>query len=319
MTGDEKPESRLSPYEDFSREEWAQLRQSTPMPLREAELRDLRGLGDVLSTDEVEQVYLPLRRLISLYLSATADVRQVTTAFLGREPVRVPYVIGIAGSVGVGKSTVARLLRALLARLPHRPTVDLITTDGFLLPNAELQRRGLMKRKGFPESYDLEALVRFLTRVRSGERWVSAPVYSHLTYDLVPGAVQTVDLPDILIVEGLNVLQHGARRRASAPTVLVSDFLDFTIYLDADQESIRRWYIERFLALVDTAFREPQSYFHRYATLSLAEATETAGRIWDEINQPNLEQNILPTRGRARLILQKDDGHLVHRIRLRRV
>jgi len=313
------PRSRVPIYDDFARREWARLRQSTPMTLLETELRELRGLGDVLSIDEVESIYLPLRRLIGLNVTASADVRQVTDAFLGRGPVRVPYIIGIAGSVGVGKSTTARLLRALLGRLPHRPVVELVTTDGFLMSNDKLQRRGLMKRKGFPESYDTAALVQFLVRVRSGERAVPVPTYSHLTYDLVPGADRILEAPDILILEGLNVLQHGSGRGATAPRVLVSDFLDFTIYLDADQNDIQRWYIERFLALVDTAFKEPESYFHRYATLDRDEAVATAAQIWNEINLPNLQQNILPTRDRARLVLRKDPHHLVQMVRLRRI
>lgn len=306
-----------SAYYEFSRQEWSRLRQSMPMTVHSEELGSLRGLGDVLSADEVEAVFLPLARLISLYVTASADMQQVAGAFLGRGLSPVPFVVGIAGSVGVGKSTSARVLRTLLSRLPAHPAVDLLTTDGFLYPNAELRRRGLMKRKGFPESYDLPALIAFLRAVRAGEPEAAAPVYSHLTYDIVPGAHQLVRQPDVLIVEGLNVLQHtpAARRR---PTVLVSDFLDFTIYVDADPADIRQWYIDRFLELRNGAFRDPASYFHKYAELSQEEAISTAEQLWEEINLPNLVSNIAPTRGRAKVILEKAADHHVRGVRLRR-
>lgn len=305
-------------YYEFSRHDWAELRQSMPMTLRREELGGLRGLGDVLSAGEVEEVFLPLARLISLYVRASADVQQVAASFLGRELTPIPFVIGIAGSVAVGKSTVSRVLRALLSRLPHRPVVDLVTTDGFLFPNAELERRDLMKRKGFPQSYDLRGLIGFLAAVRGGRPEVAVPVYSHLTYDLVPGACQVVREPNILIIEGLNVLQQAAAPAGRAPMVRVSDFLDFTIYLDADPAHIRQWYIDRFLALCDGAFQDPAAYFHKYSALSRGEAIGTAGRIWDEINGPNLRYNISPTRSRARVILGKAEDHHVRHVRLRR-
>lgn len=309
---------RPSIYYEFPRQDWARLRQSMPMTLRREELGALRGLGDVLSTGEVEEVFLPLARLISLYVRAAADVQQVAASFLGRQLTPVPFVIGIAGSVAVGKSTVSRVLQALLSRLSWRPAVDLVTTDGFLFPNVVLESRDLMNRKGFPESYDRRTLVRFLAAARSGQPEVAVPVYSHLTYDIVPGARQVVRRPDILIVEGLNVLQSASAAGGRIPTVLVSDFLDFTIYLDANPAHIRQWYIDRFLALCDGAFRDPASYFHKYSALSRDEAIGTAGQIWDDINGPNLRHNILPTRRRARIILEKAEDHSVRRIWLRR-
>jgi type I pantothenate kinase len=307
-----------SAYRGFTRAQWARLRQSMPMTLREQEVRELQGLGDVVSSDDIEQVYLPLCRLITLYVASSVGVREVTSSFLGWQFTPAPFVIGIAGSVGVGKSTVARLLRALLSRLPDNPQVDLVTTDGFLFPNAELERRGLMNRKGFPESYDLPALVAFLAAARTGTPEVEAPVYSHLAYDVVPGQVQVLKSPGILIIEGLNVLQNSYMVGGRPPRILVSDFLDFTIYVDAAQEDVRQWYIDRFMTLRRTAFRDPASYFHQYGSLPRDEAVRTAARIWDEINRPNLEQNILPTRGRARVILQKGRDHRIRGVRLRK-
>lgn len=315
MTDASRPD-RAPFYLDFSREEWAALRGARPMPLKEDELPQLEGLGDVLSLEEIEKIYLPLCRLLSLHIAASGGMKQVTGDFLGRSLSDVPYIIGIAGSVGVGKSTLARVLRALLAELPQRPVVDLVTTDGFLYSNAELERRGLMKRKGFPESYDRRRLVDFLAAVRGCWPDLQVPVYSHLVYDLVPDQVQVVSRPEILIVEGLNLLQNTARDGASER--LVSDFLDFTIYVDAREQHIRRWYTDRFLMLRRTAFTDPASYFHRYSQLTDDEATTTAGQIWDEINCPNLMKNILPTRGRARLVLEKGMDHLVRRVRLRK-
>lgn len=308
---------RFPLYHDFSRAQWAALRGSVPMTVLAHELAHLEGLGDVLSLDEVEEIYLPLCRLAGLHAAASRGVQQITGDFLGRPFTGVPYVIGIAGSVAVGKSTIARLLQTLLAELPGRPAVELVTTDGFLYPNAELERRGLMQRKGFPESYDRRRLVSFLAAVRSGEADLQVPVYSHLTYDVQPGRAQVVSLPEILIVEGLNLLQNTARDGVS--DILVSDFLDFSIYVDADQRHIRQWYVDRFLALRLTAFRDPASFFHRYSRLTDDEAASTAGQIWDEINYPNLVQNILPTRSRARLVLEKGADHLVRGVRLRRI
>jgi type I pantothenate kinase len=301
-----------SPYLRFSRTEWAHLRASTPLPLAEADLAALRGINEDISLDEVADIYLPLSRLLNLYVSAIQSLHKATDTFLGSLPAKVPFVIGIAGSVAVGKSTMARVLQTLLARWPHHPSVDLITTDGFLYPTAILEKRGLMNRKGFPESYDQRRLVRFLTEIKSGKSEVSAPVYSHLSYDVIPGAVQTVRQPDILIVEGLNVLQSGRAQN-------VSDFFDFSIYIDADEATIESWYVARFLRLCETVFRNPDSWFNRYSTLTADEAAEKARSIWGEINGPNLRENILPTRERARLILRKGAGHSVEEVRLRKL
>jgi type I pantothenate kinase len=304
--------AHLTPYVELSREQWRPLRNATPLRLTQDELARLRGLGDVVSLDEVADVYLPLSRLLNLQVAASQRLHQATSTFLGEPAERVPFVIGIAGSVAVGKSTIARLLRTLLAQWPDHPRVDLVTTDGFLLPNAELTRRGLMTRKGFPESYDRRALVRFVTEVKSGRAEVQAPVYSHLSYDIVPGRARVVRQPDILLIEGLNVLQP-------APRLAVSDLFDFSIYVDAHADDIRRWYVERFLALRQTAFADPDSFFHRFAALTDDEAVRTATGIWAEINEPNLEQNIRPTRPRATLVLQKGPDHSVERIRLRKL
>lgn len=303
---------------DFSRAEWAALRKSTPMTLTAEELTDLQGLNEALSVEEIEEVYLPLSRLLNLYVVATQGLHHVANDFLGRDPVKAPYVIGIAGSVAVGKSTTARVLRELLSRWENHLRVALVTTDGFLHPNAVLRERNLMDRKGFPESYDVRRLIRFLDEVTSGHRDVEVPKYSHLVYDVLPD-VEKISTPDILIVEGLNVLQSWTGRTDDAPSRFVADFLDFTIYLDADHDLIRQWYVDRFLALRRTAFRDPASYFHRYSRLSPREARETAAGIWDRINGPNLAQNIAPTRSRAHLVLQKGPDHRVDRVRLRRL
>jgi len=308
-----------SPYVTFTRQEWARLRASTPLTLTDADLVTLRGLNESVSLDEVADVYLPLSRLLNLYVAAAQGLHQVTDTFLGKPATPVPYIVGVAGSVAVGKSTFARILQALLARWPHHPKVDLVTTDGFLYPNRVLEERGLMNRKGFPESYDLRRLTRFMAELKSGAEKVRAPVYSHLVYDIVPGAETIVQQPDIVLVEGLNVLQtpDGARRRSIR--TFVSDFFDFSIYLDADEDDVEEWYVARFLTLRDTAFRDPRSYFRRYADLSTEEAVATARRIWADINGINLRENIRPTRDRARLVLRKARDHAIRQVSLRKI
>ncbi|MFN7982673.1 MAG: type I pantothenate kinase [Vicinamibacterales bacterium] len=305
----------LSRYLTFDRASWSKLRDATPLTLSDEDLRRLRGLNAV-STLEVEQIYLPLSRLLSLYVRAT-QLHRASQLFLGAATAKVPFIIGLAGSVAVGKSTTARILQALLSRWPGHPRVDLVTTDGFLHPNAVLNARGIMNRKGFPDSYDRARLVRFLADVKAGAPEAHAPVYSHQRYDIVPDAVLTVRQPDIAIVEGLNVLQAPEERAES--TVFASDFFDFTIYVDADEVDIERWYVERFLRLRDTVFQDPQSYFHRYASLNEEEARQTAARIWETINGVNLRENIAPTRARAHLILRKGPTHAVQQVLLRRL
>ena len=309
----------LSPHRVFTRAEWAALRADTPLTLTEAEGAKLKGLNDPILLDEVVEIYLPVSRLLSLYVAATQGLYDATRTFLGTRDGVTPFIIGLAGSVAVGKSTTARILKALLGRWPNTPKVDLMATDGFLLPNAVLKREGLMERKGFPESYDLPALLTVLTAIKAGERHVPAPGYSHLAYDIVPGETVTVDRPDILIVEGLNVLQTSRLPRDGRGAPFVSDFFDFSIYIDADEAVIRRWYIERFLNLRETAFRDPASYFHRYASITDAEATAIADGLWSRINLLNLRENILPTRPRARLILRKGEDHAVEEVALRRL
>ena len=316
---EQRTEDGLSPYRVFSRAEWAELRQDTPMTLTPDEVTRVRSLHDRLDMEEVEDIYLPLSRLLSLYVAATQALFRAQQGFLGTEDSKLPYIIGVAGSVAVGKSTTARVLQALLARWTNVPKVDLLTTDGFLYPNAVLEREGLMERKGFPESYDLPALLRFLTDIKAGRRPVRAPVYSHLVYDVIPNRWVEIDRPDILIVEGLNVLQTGTLPRDGKAIPYVSDFFDFSIYLDADETVLRNWYVDRFLVLRGTAFRDPKSYFHRYATLSDEEAVGTATSIWTRINLLNLHENILPTRQRADLILTKGESHLVEQVALRRL
>lgn len=305
-----------SPWVVLERDDWAALAPAMPMTLTEEDLEQLRGINEHISLTEVADVYLPLSRLLHLYVAATQDLHRVTHTFLGSLAAKVPFVIGVAGSVAVGKSTTSRLLQALLRRWPDHPEVALVTTDGFLYPNAELERRGLLERKGFPESYDTAALVRFVGQVKSGAPQVEAPVYSHLHYDVLPEQRVVVRQPDILIVEGLNVLQTGSD---GARPVFVSDFFDFSIYVDADEAHIERWYVERFRRLRDTAFRDPRSYFSRYATLSDGQADRTAAAIWAEINGRNLVENILPTRTRADLILGKGPDHAVQRVWLRKL
>jgi len=308
----------LSPYLSFSHEEWGGLRAATPLTLTEPELARLRGLNDKVSLEEVAEIFLPLSRLLNLYVVATQGLHAATATFLGTLTAKVPFVIGIGGSVAVGKSTTARLLQALLARWPNHPQVDLVTTDGFLYPNRVLEERGLMNRKGFPESYDQRALLRFMAAVKAGEPEVRAPVYSHVSYDIVADQELVVRRPDIVIVEGLNVLQTGDGHPDRTRT-FVSDYFDFGIYVDAEEADIEQWFQDRFLALRDTVFRDPGSYFHKFAALSHAEAIAMAGTVWREINGRNLRENILPTRERATLILEKGSDHRVRRVRLRKL
>lgn len=283
------------------------------------DVRRLRGAGERIDLAEVEEVYLPLSRLLNFYVGATAGLHRVTSDFLGERPEKTPFIIGVAGSVAVGKSTTARILRELLARWEGTPRVELITTDGFLFPNAELQRRGILNRKGFPESYDRRSLVRFVAEVKSGKQEVSAPVYSHLTYDIVEGERVVVRQPDVLIVEGLNVLQPSQAIAGRRNTLNVSDYFDFSVYVDARESDIRRWYVDRFLGLRQTAFADPDSYFHRYASLTDEQAVDRANQIWEEINLPNLVENVAPTRSRATLVLSKGGDHGVSRVSLRKL
>jgi len=310
---------RFSPYRVFTRDEWAKLRADTPMTLVPRELDQLSGLIEDLSMVEVEQIYLPLSRLLNLHVAAAQELHAVTNRFLGRKDHRVPYILGIAGSVAVGKSTTARVLRALLARWPDHPRVDLITTDGFLHPNEELNRRGIMHRKGFPESFDTARLLNFLHEVKSGKERVEAPVYSHFHYDILPGQALVIDRPDILIVEGLNVLQPARMPKDGEAIPFVSDFFNFSIYIDANAKVIEEWYVTRFMRLRQTAFRDPGAYFHRYAQLTPDEARAQALEIWRTINEKNLAENILPTRQRARLILRKSANHRIEDVALRRI
>ena len=313
------PDQQYNPYRVFTREQWAGLRNDTPMTLEPGEFSRLRSMHDRLDLKEVEDIYLPLSRLLSIYVDAMQRLYYAQRQFLGIRDRKMPYIIGVAGSVAVGKSTTARVLQALLARWPNVPKVDLVTTDGFLLPNAILEREGLMERKGFPESYDLPALLRFLTDIKAGRRPARAPIYSHLVYDVIPNQWIEIDRPDILIVEGLNVLQTGAPPKDGKAIPYVSDFFDFSVYLDADEDVLLTWYVDRFLTLRGTAFRDPKSYFHRFATLSDQEAVATATSIWNRINLVNLHENIQPTRQRAHLILKKGESHLVEEVALRRL
>ncbi|MEM8853457.1 MAG: type I pantothenate kinase [Pseudomonadota bacterium] len=309
----------LGPFLIFSEADWARLRDGQPMTLTPHEIVALQGFNDRVEPDQVETIYLPLSRLLSLYVEATQGLHNATHNFLGRNDKKVPFIIGIAGSVAVGKTTTARVLQALLARWPSSPKVDLVTTDGFLLPNERLAADGLMERKGFPESYDVAALLSCLSAIKAGERHVKAPVYSHLVYDVIPGETITIDQPDILIVEGLNVLQTSrlSSHRRNAP--FVSDFFDFSIYIDAEEEALERWYLTRFNRLKETRFRDPRSYFHKYVGLSDEETDEIARGLWRRINLKNLRENVGPTKLRADLILRKAADHRIDQVALRRI
>jgi type I pantothenate kinase len=308
-----------SPYRHFTRSEWAALRADTPLTLTVDDLLKLQSLNDPISLEEVAAIYLPLSRLLALYVAATQGLFKATQRFLDAEDGKMPYIIGLAGSVAVGKSTTARVLKALLSRWPNTPKVELITTDGFLRPNAALQADGLMDKKGFPESYDGTALIRFLSDIKSGRHNVRAPIYSHLTYDVVFNEWATIDRPDILIVEGLNVLLPNRLSKDRREIPFVSDFFDFSIYLDADEQLLESWYVDRFMRLRETAFRDPRSYFRKYADLTDEQAIATALSIWTRINLQNLRDNILPTRPRASLVLTKGASHRIEAVALRKL
>ncbi len=310
--------SLATPYLQFDRTQWAALRDSVPLTLKEAEIMKLKGINEDLSLEEVAQIYLPLSRLLNFYISSNLRRQAVLEQFLGTDGQKIPYVIGIAGSVAVGKSTTARLLQALLSRWPEHRTVELVTTDGFLYPNKTLNERGIMKKKGFPQSYDIHQLVKFVSEVKSGAKNVSAPVYSHLIYDVIPDGNKVINQPDILILEGLNVLQSGMDYPHDPHRVFVSDFVDFSIYVDAPEDLLQSWYINRFLKFRQGAFSDPDSYFHHYSQLPETEAVQIATGLWNEINGLNLRENILPTRERASLIMTKSANHAVESVRLRK-
>ena len=314
-----KRTTALDPYRTFTKQQWSDLRNGQPMTLTAEDIDRLRSLNDPISLAEAEEVYLPLSRLLSYYVEAIQGLHHVSSRFLNTPGDKVPFIIGVAGSVAVGKSTTSRILRALLSRWPSSPKVDLVTTDGFLHPNRVLEERGLMQRKGFPESYDRARFVNFLADIKSGREKVAVPVYSHLVYDVVPGEEVIIDRPDILIVEGLNILQPGELPRDGNPIVFASDFIDFSIYIDADVEDLRDWYLTRFFRLRDTAFRDPTSFFSKFSDMSEEEAGVFGRNVWETINLPNLLENVLPTRGRADLILKKGRDHRVEEVRLKRL
>ncbi len=312
-------ESPMSPYRRFNREQWARLRADTPLTLTADDLVRLRSINEPITLEEVIAIYLPLSRLLALYVAATQGLFKATQRFLDAEDGKMPYIIGVAGSVAAGKSTFCRVMQALLARWPNTPRVQLVTTDGFLFPNVVLETDGLMSKKGFPESYDGAALLRFISDVKAGRRAVEAPVYSHLTYDIVPDGHVTVDRPDILIVEGLNVLLPSRPYRDGRAAVSISDFFDFSIYLHADETDLERWYVHRFMRLRETSFRDPRSYFGKYAEMNETEAEARAHQIWCDINLANLHDNVLPTRGRANLVLTKGHAHTIETVELRKL
>ena len=314
------PTEKYSPYLFFSAAEWAEFRADTPLTLSEDEIRRLRSLNDPIDLEEVKRIYLSLSRLLSAHLEASQMLfRQRQVFFNKQTAVKTPFIIGIAGSVAVGKSTTARVLKELLARWPTSPKVDLVTTDGFLHPNEYLRRENLMERKGFPESYDVGALLRFLSGIKAGLPDVRAPLYSHLSYDVLPGAFVAIDRPDILIFEGINVLLPGKLPADGKIVPFLSDFFDFSIYIDAEERLIHDWYIARFMRLRETAFRNPDSFFHRYSKLSDSAARAIAEGLWTNINLKNLHENILPTRPRADLILRKGADHLIEEVALRKL
>ena len=314
-----KRSSGLDPYRSFTKDQWSDLRNGQPMTLSAEDIDRLRALTDPISLAEAEEIYLPLSRLLAYYVEAIQGLHDVSSRFLNTPGDKVPFIIGVAGSVAVGKSTTSRILRALLSRWPSSPKVDLVTTDGFLYPNKVLEARGLMQRKGFPESYDRARFVNFLGDIKSGKAKVSVPVYSHLVYDVVPGEEVIIERPDILIVEGLNILQPGELPRDGKPILFASDFIDFSIYIDADVNDLRDWYLTRFFRLRETAFRDPTSFFRKFSEMSEEEAGAFGRKVWETINLPNLLENVLPTRGRADLILKKDKDHRVEEVKLKRL
>lgn len=309
----------LSPYLSFSRKEWKELRDSTPLSLEEKDLKEIRGINENISMEEVVEIYLPISRLLHLYYRGSQSLHEARSEFLKKGQSGVPFIIGIAGSVAVGKSTTARLLRTLISAWPGAPRVDLIPTDGFIYPNRILEERDLMNRKGFPESYNLRNLISFLYKLKSGEKNLRIPVYSHLAYDIIPGEYNEVKSPDIVILEGLNVLQTRSAKSVNEPELLVSDFFDFSIYIDAEENDIKKWYVDRFKVLMKTAFSKKESYFHDYSYLSNEEAVNTAGNIWDTINLVNLHENIEPTKFHAHLILEKEIDHRISHVHMRKI